>query len=47
MWEKIVDAMSTVHDVNYHFRRYHDERQEDLFGVSVENVHVPNENFRC
>lgn len=46
MWERIVHAMGTVHDLNYHFRKYHGERNEDLFEVAVENVHVPNEKFR-
>lgn len=46
MWKKIVNAMGTVNDLNYHFRKYHDERNEDLFEVSIENVHVPKEKFR-
>jgi hypothetical protein len=46
MWQRIVDAMGTVHDVNYHFQKYHDEYGEDLFEVSIENVHVPLGKFR-
>lgn len=46
MWHRIVNALGTLNDVNYHFRKYHDERGEDLFEVSLENFHVPAEKFR-
>ncbi len=46
MWNHIVDAMGTVNDVNYHFRKYNGERNEDLFEISIENYHVPYEKFR-
>ncbi|MGX4600286.1 hypothetical protein [Faecalimicrobium sp. JNUCC 81] len=46
MWNMIINALGTVNDVNYHFRKYHDERSEDLFEVSIENYHVPFEKFR-
>lgn len=46
MWNSIIDAMGTVHDVNYHFRKYNSERNEDLFEISVENYRVPNNKFR-
>lgn len=46
MWNQIVDSLGTVHDTNYHFMKYHHERNEDLFEVSIENVHVPIEKFR-
>lgn len=46
MWNMLVNAMGTVNEVNYHFRKYNSERNEDLFEVDIENVHVPNEKFR-
>ena len=46
MWNMIVDAVYTVDEVNYHFRKYNGERNEDLFDISVENVNVPLEKFR-
>ena len=42
----IIDAMGTLNDVNYHFRKYNSERDEDLFEVAIENYHVPNSKFR-
>lgn len=46
MWEHIIDAMGTVNDLNYHFRKYHEERSEDLFSVSIESIDVPDKAFR-
>jgi hypothetical protein len=46
MWNMIVNALGTLNDVNYHFRKYNQERNEDLFEVSVENYHVPFEKFK-
>lgn len=46
MWERVVEAMGAVHNVNYHFLKYKGEYDEDLFEVSVEHVHVPLEKFR-
>lgn len=46
MWDLIVHAMLTLKDVNYHFRKYHEERGEDLFHVELEHKHVPLEKFK-
>ena len=46
MWEHIIDAMGTVNDLNYHFRKYYEERSEDLFSVSIESIDVPDKAFR-
>lgn len=46
MWEQIVNAMGSVHDVNYHFAKYHGERNEDFFQISIENYYVPSEKFK-
>lgn len=46
MWKMVVDAILSVADVNYHFRKYSSERNEDLFDISVENVYIPPEKFR-
>ena len=46
MWANIIDAVGNVWDVNYHFRKYNSERDEDQFYISVENVEVPQEKFR-
>lgn len=46
MWKKVVEAILTTSEANTHFVKYHSERGEDLFGISVENVHVPSDNFR-
>ncbi|MCU7201452.1 hypothetical protein [Turicibacter sanguinis] len=46
MWNELINAMGTLNDVNAHFRKYHNERGEDLFEVSLENFHVPDEKFR-
>lgn len=46
MWKMIVDAILSVADVNYHFRKYNSERNEDLFDISIENVHIQPDKFR-
>ena len=43
MWNMLVDAALTVDEVNYHFRKYHSERNEDLFCLSVECTNSPTE----
>ena len=42
----IVDAILSVDEANRHFIKYHEERHEDLFGISIENINVPIEKFR-
>ena len=37
MWDMIIHAMNTINDVNGHFKKYHNERQENLFSISIEN----------
>lgn len=46
MWENVINAVYTVDEVNYHFRKYHGERNEDQFSINVENYEVPLEKFR-
>jgi DNA-directed RNA polymerase subunit RPC12/RpoP len=41
MTEMIKNALGSVWEVNYHFRKYHGERNEPLFTVSVTDVFVP------
>ncbi|WP_034438075.1 hypothetical protein [Clostridium ihumii] len=46
MWHSICDAIGSVMDINYHFLKYHNERNEDLFQVSIENCYVPLNKFK-
>ncbi|KIN81951.1 hypothetical protein [Clostridium botulinum] len=46
MWDMIIHAMGALHDVNYHFLKYHNERNEDLFQVSIEEYYVPLNKFK-
>ncbi|MDU6274034.1 MAG: hypothetical protein E6590_12825 [Clostridiales bacterium] len=46
MWEAIIRAIYTVGEVNYLFRKYHQEREEDLFQVDIEQIYVPYEKYR-
>ena len=35
MWNRVVNATYAVNDVNNHFQKYHSEREENLFYLSV------------
>lgn len=35
MWNMVVNATYAVNDVNNHFQKYHSEREENLFYLSV------------
>ncbi|KAA0815472.1 MULTISPECIES: hypothetical protein [Bacillus] len=46
MTEKLKNALGTVWNLNYHFRKNHEERKnEPLFTVDFVHVHVPIEKF--
>lgn len=45
MTEMIKHALGTTWEVNYHFRKYHGERNEPLFTVDIKDVFVPIEKF--
>lgn len=46
MTEMIKHALGSLNEVNYHFRKYHSERTEDLFSVDIKNFDVPISKFR-
>lgn len=46
MSKDVIHALATVHDLNYHFKKYHSEHQEPLFSVSIEETYVPANKFR-
>lgn len=46
MSRDVINALATVHDLNYHFQKYHSERGEPLFSVSIEETYVPANKFR-
>jgi DNA-directed RNA polymerase subunit RPC12/RpoP len=45
MTEMLKRALGTTWEVNYHFRKYHEERNEPLFVVNISDVYVPIEKF--
>ncbi|POZ56205.1 hypothetical protein LYSIN_00988 [Lysinibacillus sphaericus] len=45
MTEMIKNALGTAWEVNYHFRKYHEERDEALFTVDIKDVFVPIDKF--
>lgn len=46
MVKQVRNAIGTVHDVNAHFRKYHSEREESLFEVSIQEIYVPTHKVR-
>ena len=42
MKQQVFHAMNAVRDINQHFRKYHLERKEPLFVVSVEGIPIHN-----
>ncbi|KHD86342.1 hypothetical protein NG54_03205 [Heyndrickxia ginsengihumi] len=45
MTEMIKNALGTTWEANYHFRKYHQERNEPLFTVNIVDVFVPIDKF--
>lgn len=46
MSEKTKNVLGAVNDVNYHFLKYQEERNEHRFEINIEEVHVPPAQFR-
>lgn len=45
VWNDLVNAVLSLDEVNYHFRKYHAERHEPLFDVSMKNIHVTEDKI--
>jgi len=40
MWNSIVSSMAQVQDTNHHFYKYHLERKEPMFTISVDGLYT-------
>lgn len=47
MRNSIVGAIGAVYDTNYHFKKYHEEGDEDLFSIDVLTTIIPDEKFKA
>lgn len=46
MTTRTKEALGTVVDLNMHFVKYADERDENRFEVNIVETHVPSDKFR-